>query len=163
MQRPRPGGITWRLIVLVVALLGVALVLAQSLRIYFIQAAEVSQVREEIAAKQEEIARQKDEVKRWEDPEYVRAQARVRLGWVMPGEVGYRVIGTDGKPVTGRNVAPEEQVKLGPWYERMWDSIVEADKPAPKPEPVKLPRQVDDRIISLETATPSPEPAPSPS
>ena len=35
------------------------------------------------------------------DPDYVRTQARERLGWVVPGETGYRVVGADGKPLGG--------------------------------------------------------------
>lgn len=36
------------------------------------------------------------ERKRWEDPAYIRAQARDRLYYVMPGEVSYLVMDADG-------------------------------------------------------------------
>ena len=37
-----------------------------------------------------------EERKRWEDPVYVRAQARDRLYYVMPGEVSYLVMDASG-------------------------------------------------------------------
>lgn len=156
--RPRAGGITWRLVVLVIAFLGVAVVLGQSLRIYFAQAAEIAEVRERIAVTQEKIAEQRDQLNRWNDPAYVRSQARVRLGWVVPGETGYRVIGADGAPIDGsETVGKESSDVAGPWYDRMWTSVQVADEPAPEAEE----KQPDDRVITLEES-PSPSPSPTP-
>ena len=31
----------------------------------------------------------------------MKTQARERLGWVVPGEIGYKVVGADGKPLGG--------------------------------------------------------------
>lgn len=164
----RAGGITWRLVVLVVVVLGVAIVLAQSLRIYFMQAAEIAEVRERIAVTQEKIAEQRDQLERWNDPEYVKSQARVRLGWVMPGEVGYRVIDADGNPVDGSETIGGGTDELtGPWYERMWTTVQLADQPEADPDEDDGESEADDTIIGLETpspsASPSPEPSPSPS
>lgn len=161
--RPRAGAITWRLLVLVVVLLGLAIVLGQSLRIYFIQAGQLADVREQIAVTQEEIAEQKDQLERWKDPEYVKSQARVRLGWVMPGEVGYRVIGADGQPIDGsETVGSTKPGELsGPWFERMWKSVEIADEPLPAENATD---PADDRVIGIESPSPSPAPpSPSPS
>ncbi len=49
------------------------------------------------AAAEDEIAELQDIEQRWNDPAFIRNQARERFGWVMPGEVGYRVIGLDGE------------------------------------------------------------------
>lgn len=156
--RLRAGGITWRLVVLVVVALGLALVLAQSLRIYFVQAGQVAELRAEIAATEAEIADQLDQLERWHDPEYVRSQARVRLGWVMPGEVGYRVIGADGLPIDGSETVGETEDQItGPWYERMMTSVQLADAPAPEPEAeAEAEPEPDDRIIGTESPSPSP-------
>ena len=125
----RAATATWRLVVLLAVIAGIGLVLANSLRVYFAQSAEIAAVRAEIAAEQERIAEMQDQVARWEDPEYVRSVARVRLGWVMPGEIGYRVIDADGNPLEGATMdelAPELQ---GEWYEKMWTSVRLADSP----------------------------------
>ena len=130
--------------------------LAQSLRIYFVQAGQLAEVRAEIAATQAEIADQLDQLERWQDPEYVRSQARVRLGWVMPGEVGYRVIGADGRPVDGSETVGEAEDEItGEWYERMWTTVALADEPLPLPEPEPDPAE-DDRVIGIESPSPSP-------
>ena len=60
----------------------------------------------------------------WDDPAYVRAQARERLNYVLPGEVGLVVLGTESTPpeqlATGAVVpalAPDQ-----PW----WSTVVAA-------------------------------------
>lgn len=125
---------TWRLVVLLAVIAGLGLVLANSLRVYFAQAAEIATVREAIAAEQERIADLEDRLERWEDPEYVRSVARVRLGWVMPGETGYRVIDADGNPLEGATIEEPEPELLGEWYEKMWTSVKLADAPAEEEE-----------------------------
>lgn len=120
---------TWRLIVLLAVVAGIGLVLANSLRVYFAQSADIAAVRAEIAAEQERIVDLQDQVARWEDPEYVRSVARVRLGWVMPGEIGYRVIDAEGKPLEGATMDEPEPELTGEWYEKMWTSVRLADTP----------------------------------
>ena len=39
------------------------------------------------------------EKKRWDDPAYVKTQARERFGWVLPGEIGFQVLDDNGKPL----------------------------------------------------------------
>ncbi|WP_296136716.1 septum formation initiator family protein [uncultured Tessaracoccus sp.] len=154
-HRSRTGGVTWRLVVLGVVVLGLAVVFGQSLRIYLVQASELAEVRERISTTKEDISRQRDELERWKDPEYVRSQARVRLGWVMPGEVGYRVIGPDGKPIDGsETVGDMADDAAGPWYERMWTSVQVADEPVR--EPVRQPGTDRDRVLEPESPSPSP-------
>ncbi|GAA4896226.1 hypothetical protein GCM10025789_12410 [Tessaracoccus lubricantis] len=121
---------TWRLAVLLVVIAGIGLVLAHSLRVYFAQAQELAAVRAEIAAERERIADMEDQLERWDDPEYVRSIARVRLGWVMPGEVGYRVIDAEGNPLEGVTMTQEEPELQGEWYEKMWTSVKLTDSPA---------------------------------
>lgn len=125
---------TWRLAVLLVVIAGISLVLATSLRVYFAQAQEIAAVRAEIAAEQERIADMEDQLERWQDPEYVRSIARVRLGWVMPGEIGYRVIDADGNPLEGATMEEPEPELQGEWYEKMWTSVQLADTPAEEEE-----------------------------
>ena len=65
------------------------------------------------------------ELEDWEDPAFVVAQARSRLHFVFPGEVGYVVLGEDDRPV-----APEAEVPAdpSPWYSRLWESMRQADR-----------------------------------
>ena len=50
---------------------------------------------ERLVAEVEQLA---DANELWEDPAYVRAQARERLNYVLPGEVGLVVLGTQSTP-----------------------------------------------------------------
>lgn len=153
----RALGMTWRLLLLGVVLAVIAVTLAQSLRVYFAQAEQIAQLRAEIEATQAEIDELEDQLSRWEDPAYVEAQARERLGWVFPGEVGYRVIGADGEPIGGGSDVlgtGEEEAAPGVWWEKMWGSVAIADQPVAPPEPATTPS--DDVTIGV-----SPEPSPS--
>lgn len=119
----------------VVALLAVPYF--SSLRVYFRQQAEAAELRTQIAQRQAEIGTLQDEIKRWQDPNFVRAQARSRLGWVVPGEIGYRVIGPDGKPLGGgaeiesESPLPSNEHRTV-WWERLMGSVRTADNPVPQ-------------------------------
>ena len=121
---------TWRLVVLLVVVAGIGMVLAHSLRVYFTQAEEIAAVKAEIAVEQDKIADLNDKLERWNDPSYVRSIARSRLGWVLPGEVGYRVLDADGKPLDGAAIELEAAEPPQLWWEKMWGSVQVADSPA---------------------------------
>ncbi len=124
--------ITQRAVALLVVIGLLVISYVGSLRIYLDQQSEMATARTQIAERRAMIARLEDELSRWSDPSYIKTEAREQLGWVMPGEVGYRVIGTDGKVVSGEvgsikgNNDPVNQA----WYERIWSSVQVADQPA---------------------------------
>ena len=117
---------------------------ASSLRIYFAQAHEIAATKAQIAERQQRIAELESDVARWERPDYVRTQARERLGWVIPGETGYKVVDANGKPLGGGAEitadTPEPQKPQDAWWDKLWGSVEAADQPAPvkpKPKPAK--------------------------
>jgi cell division protein FtsB len=127
--------VTARAIALAVVLLILTISYATSLRIYFAQAHEIASTKAEIAERQERIGELQGELARWGDEAYVRTQARDRLGWVVPGETGYTVVGADGKPLGGgakisAETAPDETVQDA-WWSKLWGSVEAADRPAP--------------------------------
>jgi cell division protein FtsB len=127
---------------------------AQSLRVWFDQHQQVTSLQQEIRDRQKRVGELNDEIARWGDDAYVKAQARQRLGWVMPGEVGYRVIGADGKPV-GAPPEPSSpadgttDAQKPTWYTKLWGSVEGAGQPPapavtpgaakPTPEPILTP------------------------
>lgn len=140
----RRSSLTARAIALVVVLLILTISYASSLRIYFAQAHEISARTAEIAERQHKIADLQSELGRWGDVAYVKTQARERLGWVVPGETGFKVVGSDGKPLGGgAEIESEAATAAAPkdaWWDKMWGSVEAADKPAPtntKPEAEK--------------------------
>jgi cell division protein FtsB len=135
--------VTTRAIALAVVFLILTISYASSLRIYFAQSAQIATTKQQITESQIRIADLQTDLSRWNDPEYVKTQARVRLGWVMPGETGFTVVGEDGQPlgggaeITSAEPPPAPQVA---WWDKLWGSVEAADRPAPAtPQPTKQP------------------------
>lgn len=103
---------------------------AYPLRAWYDQHTERSALKEEAEQLRESVDDLEAELRRWEDPAYVRAQARERLGYVMPGEVGYTVVHDppEPEPEIGADGLPLDVE--GPWYSRLWASLEVADRPA---------------------------------
>jgi hypothetical protein len=66
----------------------------------------------------------------WQDPNYIKSQARERLHFVMPGERQYIVTGGDeSEDSTNNGISVVENLPEGqPWYTRMIASVTEAGK-----------------------------------
>ena len=101
LKLPRRSSLTTRALALAVVILMLTISYANSLRIYFAQSHEVAATRAEIADREARIGDLQTELHRWDDPAFVKLQARTRLGWVMPGEIGFTVVDADGKPLGG--------------------------------------------------------------
>jgi cell division protein FtsB len=138
--RPRGSrNLTGRAAVVLLVLGALIVSYAQSLRVWFDQHQQISALEQEIRDREQRVGQLDDEITRWGDDAYVRAQARQRLGWVMPGEVGYRVIGADGKPV---GAPPEPTGPADPqadrdptWYTKLWGSVEVAGRSEQDPPP----------------------------
>jgi hypothetical protein len=107
--------ITQRAVALLVVVGLLVLSYVGTMRIYLDQQNDMATARTQIAERQATIAQLEDELSRWNDPDYIKTQARERLGWVMPGEVG---------SIQGNN-DPVNQA----WYEKIWSSVQAADQP----------------------------------
>ncbi|MCW2811584.1 MAG: hypothetical protein JWP61_2042 [Friedmanniella sp.] len=156
MAALRPN-LTARAVALVVVLLILVISFASSLRIYYAQAHEIAATQAQITASQERIAALQGELGRWDDAAYIRTQARERLGWVVPGETGFKVVGADGKPLGGgveitSEAAPAPVTPADAWYAKLWGSVAAADDPTPAPDPADAPP------ITVNTR-PSPSPS----
>jgi hypothetical protein len=57
---------------------------------------QVAAAQADVEQARKDVTNMQSEVKRWEDPVYIRSQARDRLYYVMPGEVSYLVMDADG-------------------------------------------------------------------
>jgi len=107
-----------------------ALFLAPPIKSYFVQRAQISALQSQLKSDHAALAAARKELTLWQDPNYIKSQARERLHFVMPGERQYIVTGTDGSSsdaTTQTDVVsnlPEGQ----PWYTRMIASITEAGK-----------------------------------
>lgn len=79
------------MLIMGLTLLGV-LILAPQLQILIEQRQQIADLQSVGASTQAELDDLTSQRARWDDPAYVRAQARDRLYYVMPGEISYLVI-----------------------------------------------------------------------
>lgn len=145
---PRPGAgperrprLTGRAAILVLVVAVLAVSYASSMRAYLDQRAENNAYLEEIAQRSAAIDDLEREKRRWDDPAYVRAQARERLSYVMPGEISYVVLDEDGEALESESElsdpADVDVKDPEPWWGRAWESVELAGKP-PKQAPPPL-------------------------
>lgn len=122
------------ILVLVIAVLGVSY--ASSARAWLQQRSDINTLSAQIAASKAQIAALEQTKQRWHDPAYIRTQARERFGWLMPGEIGYRVLDSHGHIVqSGSSLAdPSADAPSGTeWWQRAWNSVVAAGSDPAQP------------------------------
>ena len=120
----RPG--SGRTFSLVAVFFIFALVLAPPIQNYFTQRAQINSLRAQVDGDRAALEAARLELIRWQDPEYVKAQARERLHFVMPGERQYIVTGTpNGEDEVTTNKVADQLEDGAPWYTRMIASITQ--------------------------------------
>lgn len=148
-----------RLLVLGLAMGVVTLLLAPNVHTYLEQRAEISALREDIAARATQQEIYTAELARWDDPAYIKQQARDRVSMLMPGETGYWVYGAeelkakDGAPAGSADAAKDPgaasttakdatSVTEQPWVDSLLQAVRESGQvqappvePAPTPAP----------------------------
>lgn len=111
---------------------------ASSMRAYLQQRSHIQGIKEQIVERQAGLTALEREKRRWEDPAFVRTQARKRFGYVLPGETGVQVIDVDGKPLGTSTSLPDpaEVGALTPtaWWTTAWESVELAGNPPEEPE-----------------------------
>ena len=89
---------------------------------------ELRDAKARLSSVQEHNAELERELKLWKDDNYVKTQARKRLGYVMPGQTLYVVTDPSKGTATERLQKKVESVNrkrraATPWYTTMWDSV----------------------------------------
>ena len=90
---------SYTLTLLAVILIGI-FTLAPSVQIWYEQRQEISDYKVLVAQAKAELEDMEAERLRWDDEVYIRAQARDRLYFVMPGEVSFLVMDAEGIDVS---------------------------------------------------------------
>ncbi len=142
----RFGSAARRAAILAAVICVLTLTIAGPVRTYFAQRTEMKQLKATEEQLRVQIAGLEEQKVKLADPVFIAAQARERLGFVMPGDIPYQVqlpanAAVPGTPGGGpAKVNPDE-----PWYTSLWHTIADAphgvspaiapDAPAPGPLP----------------------------
>lgn len=128
-SQQRLGAAARRAAILAAVVCVLTLTIAGPVRTYFAQRTEMNQLAASEAKLRAQIADLQQQKTRLADPAFIAAQARERLGFVLPGEVPYQV----QLPATAATPAPEPGTASPashpnePWYTSLWRTV--ADTP----------------------------------
>ncbi len=112
------------------------------------QRRQIAEMEESIRLAQEQVEQMQVERDRWQDPVYIRSQARDRLYYVLPGEVSYLVMdssgmdfsdtsGTVGALLADKRSADEISTEIAAANDNWVDSLLESFLRAAIDQPTK--------------------------
>jgi cell division protein FtsB len=119
---------TSRAAVLAVVICAIALSLAYPVREYIAQRRQIDQLQAERQQLATKLLQLEHDQHRLADPAYIEQLARNELHLCMRGDTCYVVI----TPHQARPGGKTEAAALAPWYERVWQSVQEANRGSAK-------------------------------
>jgi cell division protein FtsB len=124
-QAPQPRRFTGRATVLCAVLVALALAYTYPVRVYLSQQSEIAKMEAAQAEQRKLVGQLSDEAAMWQDPAYVRIQARQRLYMGPPGEVLLVVLSDPDGAARDAGIDPDAAKKQAPdpWYGTLWSSI----------------------------------------
>ena len=118
---------------------------ALPLREYLSQRGQIAAAEHKQAEQRARVQQLEQELRQLHDPAYVKAEARSRLHFVLPGETPYVLLTPSAAPLpagTGVLSGTTAHGPESPWYSQLWASVRTADagsqpslKPAASPKP----------------------------
>ncbi|XCB29428.1 septum formation initiator family protein [Arcanobacterium hippocoleae] len=117
-----------RILAVIFTCLIAVIILANPVRDFLAQQEEKRAITSQLAESKAELAALQQQVDLWNDPSYVQAQARKRLGFVLPGQTLYYVSGDLTAADKAKKADEEERAialrrKAMPFYVGIWKSI----------------------------------------
>lgn len=112
-----------RLIILAFLVVTMTMTVASPLKSYFQQRSELQQLHIDIAHQEEEKAELQKQLELYNDDDFVKEQARLRLGMVERGETSWRIIDPSIKTGTSEDSDSKKDEPHDPWYTQLWSSV----------------------------------------
>jgi cell division protein FtsB len=123
----RFGSAARRAAILAAVVCVLTLTIAGPVRTYFAQRTEMQQLQATEAQLRTQIAYLEERKVKLADPVFIAAQARERLGFVMPGDIPYQVQLPANSAAPGTPGAePAKAHTDEPWYTSLWHTIADA-------------------------------------
>ncbi len=147
----RLGSTARRAAILAAVVCVLTLTIAGPVRTYFAQRTEMKQLAVSEKALRAQIQDLQQQKTKLGDPVFIAAQARERLGFVMPGDIPYQVQLPPGAvgPSEQPGSSTQKPSSGDPWYTSLWRTIADTphnipapEAPAPPPGPPPLPGPV---------------------
>ncbi len=138
----RLGFTARRAAILAAVICVLTLTIAGPVRTYFAQRTEMKQLAASEAQLRAQIAELEQQKAKLGDPVFIAAQARERLGFVMPGDVPYQVQLPPGAvtPTDQPGASAPAASSNDPWYTALWRTIADTPHNIPAPAtPVPAP------------------------
>jgi len=116
-----------RVLAFIVIIFILTLAIAPPVKHYFTQRAQINSLESQLSADNVALQKAREELLLWQDPEYIKSQARERLHFVLPGERQYIVVDGSITPTQENTTEIASALTDGqPWYARLIASISEA-------------------------------------
>jgi uncharacterized protein len=136
----RFGSAARRAAILAAVICVLTLTIAGPVRTYFAQRTEMKQLEASEKQLRAQIAELEEQKVKLADPVFVAAQARERLGFVMPGEIPYQVQLPASAAVPGTpGSEPAARHSDQPWYTALWHTIADAPHGVSPTTPAPVP------------------------
>lgn len=163
--RPAPRtrrGSSVRILVISAVLIVAFAFLAPYVRAYVEQSRAIGALEQDVAARHDRLSGLERTRSAWNDPAYVRQQARERLHYVMPGQSGFVVLDDTGRAAedgSGRTADGAEgpapaapSAAPTPWFDSLWASVAKAGRSRPAqastPAPSTIPTPAPERTTA---------------
>lgn len=122
-------------VLMLVVIVMFVVIVAPGLRVYLEQRQQLAALQAAVAERDAQNAELGEQIARWSDPAYIKAEARDRLYYVMPGETSFLVI--DDQPVvddTGSTAGQTISTTEVDWLSALFASGVTAGLSTETPE-----------------------------
>jgi cell division protein FtsB len=138
---------TWVSVIAIVVIGG--FLISPDVEAFLNQRRQIAEMEESIRLAQEQVEQMQAERDRWQDPVYIRSQARDRLYYVLPGEVSYLVMdasgmdfsdtsGTVGAILAERRSADEISTEIAAANDNWVNSLLESFLRAATDQPTEV-------------------------
>ncbi|MCS4489949.1 septum formation initiator family protein [Corynebacterium sp. ES2775-CONJ] len=126
---------------IIAAVAFVIVIIYVPVRDYMEQRSEIDRLEVSISQLTKQKDKLQDDLNHYQSEEYIREQARIRLGVIAPGERAFRIIdpGLENSRHTQAVSPKNEEIRI--WYETLWDSVTvipEEDEQPPRENKLPL-------------------------
>lgn len=115
--------------VLFAVLIALALAYTYPVRLYLSQQSDIARIEAAQEAQRRRIGELTQEAALWQDPEYIKIQAKQRFYMVLPGEVPLVVLSDPDGAARDAGVTSDaaKDTSADPWYDTLWSSVQAAN------------------------------------